>query len=83
MRIGINGRFLIAKQTGVQRAAYNLIVSIVKADRQNEYFIFTSQQEKGHPTWNYKNVTVVGSKLESGSVFKNLFWEQINMDGIF
>ena len=28
LRIGINGRFLVAKRTGVQRAAYNLIKTL-------------------------------------------------------
>ena len=40
MRIGINGRFLVAKQTGVQRAAYNLVTALLKLDKVNQYFIF-------------------------------------------
>lgn len=38
MRIGINARFLVAKRTGVQRAAYNLLRTLVQIDRTNEYF---------------------------------------------
>jgi glycosyltransferase involved in cell wall biosynthesis len=79
MRIGINGRFLVAKRTGVQRAAYNLIKTLIEVDRVNEYFIFTGREQVGSPDWNYSNVTVVGDDLRPSESFRNHFWEQIRL----
>ena len=45
MRIGINGRFLLTKKTGVQRAAYNLVKVLFEMDDENEYFLFTSKDQ--------------------------------------
>lgn len=77
MRIGINGRFLIAKQTGVQRAAHNLIKTLFEVDRENEYFVFTGVSQLGRSEWNYKNVTVVASNIQEGQNFRNHLWEQL------
>ncbi len=79
MRIGINGRFLIAKRTGVQRAAYNLIRTLIEVDRDNEYVIFTGHEQVGAQDWNYSNVTVVGDDLRPSESFRNHFWEQIRL----
>lgn len=79
MRIGINGRFLAAKRTGVQRAAYNLIRALVKVDRDNEYFLFTAHDQVGNPDWAYSNVTVVPSRIREGESFRNHFWEQFTL----
>ncbi len=79
MRIGINGRFLIAKQTGVQRAAYNLVTTLVKNDRKNSYILFTGEREVGKPEWNYPNVEVISSRIREGETLKNLLWEQLTL----
>ena len=79
MRIGINGRFLVAKQTGVQRAAYNLLCTLVKIDRENEYFIFTGEKQLDNPNWDYPNVQVVPSVIREGESFRNHFWEQFTL----
>lgn len=79
MRIGINGRFLAAKRTGVQRAAYNLIRSLVTVDRQNEYFLFTSEHQLGNPDWQHENVTVVPSRIREGENIRNHIWEQFTL----
>jgi glycosyltransferase involved in cell wall biosynthesis len=79
MRIGINGRFLVAKRTGVQRAAYNLIRSLLEMDRDNEYFLFTGKSQVGNPDWNYPNVKVVASNIRSGESFRNHLWEQFSL----
>jgi len=79
MRIGINGRFLVAKRTGVQRAAYNLIKTLIKIDRENEYFIFTGQDQVGNEDWAYDNVQVIASKIRSGESFRNHVWEQFTL----
>lgn len=76
MRIGINGRFLVAKRTGVQRAAFNLIRTLVEIDRENQYLIFTGRGQVGRPEWNYPNVQVVESDLREGESFLNHVWEQ-------
>ena len=76
MRIGINGRFLVAKRTGVQRAAFNLIRTLVEIDRENEYLIFTGHGQAGRPEWNYPNVRVIESDLREGESFLNHVWEQ-------
>ncbi|MFK7872931.1 MAG: glycosyltransferase family 4 protein [Oligoflexales bacterium] len=76
MRIGINGRFLVAKQTGVQRAAYNLIRTLVDLDEDNEYFIFTGHDQLNRPEWQKSNTTVVPSGIRGGETSRNLWWEQ-------
>ncbi len=79
MRIGINGRFLVAKRTGVQRAAYNLLRTLVEIDRENEYFIFTGDSEVGSPDWDYPNVRVIPSSIRGGENFRNYLWEQLSL----
>lgn len=79
MRIGINGRFLVAKQTGVQRAAYNLVSAIVHADRENEYFLFTCETKRHRVAWNFPNFHVITSNLSSQSIVKNTLWEQFQL----
>jgi glycosyltransferase involved in cell wall biosynthesis len=79
MRIGINGRFLAAKRTGVQRAAYNLIRSLVTVDRINEYFLFTSEDQVNNPDWQHANVTVVPSRIREGENIRNHIWEQFTL----
>ena len=44
MKIGINGRFLLTKKTGVQRAAYNLVKALFEMDDENEYFFVYIQR---------------------------------------
>ena len=77
MRIGINGRFLVAKRTGVQRTAYNLVKTLVSVDSENEYYLFTGRGEFGRSEWDLPNVWVVGSFVESGKTLRNMFWEQL------
>ena len=79
MRIGINGRFLAAKRTGVQRAAYNLIRSLVRVDEVNEYVIFTSEEEQSNPDWQRPNVKVVASRIREGESLRNHLWEQFTL----
>lgn len=82
MRIGINGRFLVAKRTGVQRAAYNLIRTMVEVDRDNEYVIFTGYEQIGNSDWNFPNVTVVGDSLRPSESFRNHLWEQFKLPSL-
>lgn len=79
MRIGINGRFLAAKRTGVQRAAYNLIRALVTVDRTNEYVLFTSEDQLRNPDWQFDNVKIVPSRIREGESFRNHFWEQFTL----
>ena len=79
MKIGINARFLVAKRTGVQRAAYNLVKTLVEIDRVNEYILFTGENQKNNPEWNYPNVTIVPSVIREGESFRNHIWEQFTL----
>lgn len=79
MRIGINGRFLAAKRTGVQRAAYNLIRTLVETDSTNEYILFTAEDQVNNPDWQRPNVKVVPSRLREGESFRNHIWEQFTL----
>lgn len=79
MRIGINGRFLVAKQTGVQRAAYNLVKTLVTIDKRNEYFLFTSEEQVHREEWKLANVTVVASTIKAGRNLRNHWWEQFEL----
>ncbi len=79
MRIGINGRFLLARRTGVQRVAYNLIKHIIKLDQGNEYVIFTGEDYPRDRELEHKNVVMVYSPIRSGSTIRNHFWEQITL----
>lgn len=77
MRIGINGRFLVAKRTGVQRAAYNLVKTLVEIDRENDYIIFTGKEQVHSADWAYPNVRVIGDHLIPSESIKNHWWEQV------
>lgn len=79
MRIGINGRFLMAKRTGVQRAAYNLMKTLFEIDRHNEYFLFTGDSQKGLSEWSWENVTIVTSPIREGDSLRNHLWEQFQL----
>ncbi|SME88223.1 glycosyltransferase family 4 protein [Pseudobacteriovorax antillogorgiicola] len=79
MRIGINGRFLVAKRTGVQRAAYNLVRTLFEVDRSNEYILFTGRSQLENPEWDYPNVTIVPSFIKEGENFRNHLWEQFEL----
>lgn len=79
MKIGINGRFLVAKQTGVQRAAYNLVRSLVALDRDNEYFLFTGKSQLNNPDWDYSNVKLITSSIKGGDNLRNHWWEQFSL----
>ncbi|RYZ60598.1 MAG: glycosyltransferase family 1 protein [Proteobacteria bacterium] len=75
VRIGINGRFLVAKRTGVQRAAYNLVKTLLDIDQENEYVLFTGEDQAEE--WRkYPNVTLVTSPLKVGGNLRNHLWEQ-------
>ncbi|NRA67494.1 MAG: glycosyltransferase family 4 protein [Pseudobacteriovorax sp.] len=79
MKIGINGRFLVAKQTGVQRAAYNLVKALFEIDRKNTYFLFTGRSQLDNPNWKLPNVKVIASPIQEGESFRNHLWEQITL----
>ena len=47
--IGLNGRFLVAQRTGVQRAAYWLFRSIIEKTEEFNFVLFTSGEEACAP----------------------------------
>ncbi len=69
----------MAKRTGVQRAAYNLVKTMVQMDRVNEYLIFTGHGQVGRPEWNWPNVKVVPSDIREGESIRNHIWEQFTL----
>ena len=79
MKIGINGRFLVAKRTGVQRAAYNLVKTLFEVDRSNQYILFTGKSQLNNPEWSYDNVEIVASDIREGESFRNHLWEQFEL----
>lgn len=79
MKIGINGRFLVAKQTGVQRAALNLVRTMLQIDRENEYVVFTGVGVGPLNEWKQENVTIVESNIRSGESIRNHLWEQFQL----
>jgi glycosyltransferase involved in cell wall biosynthesis len=75
--IGLNGRFLVAQRTGVQRSAYRLFQSILdKGDKYN-FVLFTGESEAFAADWQRPNVRVVTSSLSQRTILKNHVWEQV------
>lgn len=81
MKIGINGRFLQAQQTGVQRTSLNLIRHLLILDSENEYILFTINKEtrKLHGLVQYKNLEIIDSAIKAKQKLKGVLWEQITL----
>jgi glycosyltransferase involved in cell wall biosynthesis len=74
--IGLNGRFLVAQRTGVQRSAYKLFLSLVEQGRDFNFVLFTSGDECNSPDWVHPNVRTVACNLNPQRIFRNHLWEQ-------
>lgn len=74
--IGLNGRFLVAKRTGVQRTAYRLFRSIIEQGDRFNFILFSGASEVDAPEWKRENVIVIPSVLSSRRVLRNHVWEQ-------
>lgn len=79
MRIGINGRFLSARRTGVQRASYNMLLSLINLDKNNEYYIFAGHDQVYKEEWQHDHVTIIPSLLREGDSIRNHIWEQFTL----
>lgn len=77
--IGLNGRFLVAQRTGVQRSAYRLFRSVIEQGDQFNFILFTGDSELFAPEWQRPNVQVVTSPLSQRTVLRNHLWEQIEL----
>lgn len=77
--VGLNGRFLVAQRTGVQRSAYRLFRSVIDQGDQFNFIIFTGDSELFAPEWQRPHVQVVTSRLSQNTVLKNHIWEQIEL----
>jgi glycosyltransferase involved in cell wall biosynthesis len=75
-RIGLNGRFLLATRTGVQRSAYRMFRSVVEAGPDMDFLLFTGESELFAPEWQLPNVKVIPTNLKAQAIFRNYFWEQ-------
>lgn len=78
-RIGLNGRFLVAQRTGVQRSAYQLFRTVIELGKQFNFVLFTGDSELYAPEWQRPNVQLVTSPLSQRTVFRNHVWEQIEL----
>ncbi len=67
MRIGIDIRPLMtAQRTGVGEYTFELLDSIFKIDRDNQYFLYYNSGKdttKNIPDWKYENVKIISSRL--------------------
>lgn len=77
--IGLNGRFLVAQRTGVQRSAYQLFRTIIEQGSQYNFVLFTGESEAYAPEWQRPNVKLVTSPLLQQTVARNYYWEQIEL----
>jgi glycosyltransferase involved in cell wall biosynthesis len=77
--VGLNGRFLIAQRTGVQRCAYRLLETIIEQGTQYNFVLFTGDSEEHAPEWKLPNVRVVTSHLIHKHIFRNYLWEQFTL----
>ncbi len=78
MRIGFNCRFAHAAHvTGVERYAWNLLESIVKEGKEEE-FLLLGCGETPTPADGLPNISRIGSCLHSSSA-KRQFWEQVTL----
>lgn len=78
-RIGLNGRFLVAQRTGVQRSAYQLFRTVIEQGKQFNFVLFTGDSELYAPEWQRPNVQLVTSPLSQRTVVRNHFWEQVEL----
>jgi len=77
--IGLNGRFLVAQRTGVQRSAYRLFRSVIELGEEYNFILFTGESELFAPEWQRPNVQLVTSPLSQRTVFRNHIWEQVEL----
>lgn len=77
--IGLNGRFLVAKRTGVQRSAYRMFRSIIEQGDRFNFILFTGESEEFAPEWMRDNVRVVTSPLSQRRIVRNHIWEQVSL----
>lgn len=77
--IGLNGRFLVAQRTGVQRSAYRLFRSVIEQGEHFNFILFTGDSELFAPEWQRPNVQIVTSPLSQRTVMRNHLWEQIEL----
>ncbi|NBX17837.1 MAG: glycosyltransferase family 1 protein [Proteobacteria bacterium] len=77
--IGLNGRFLVAQRTGVQRSAYRLFRTVIEQGDQFNFILFTGDSEIFAPEWQRPNVQVVTSPLSQRTVMRNHMWEQFEL----
>ncbi|MEN9530725.1 MAG: hypothetical protein RI932_2598 [Pseudomonadota bacterium] len=77
--IGLNGRFLVAQRTGVQRSAYQLFRTVIDMGTQFNFVLFTGDSEIFAPEWQRPNVQLVTSPLSQRTVLRNHYWEQVEL----
>lgn len=77
--MGLNGRFLVAQRTGVQRSAYLLFRNIIERNTRFNFVLFTGESERYAPEWQVPNVQIVASELSQKTSLRNHLWEQLTL----
>lgn len=81
MRIGINAIFRW-KPTGVANYICNLVYHLSKVDHKNEYFVFTTKENKQYFPINQDNFKIIFCHLRSESPVYRRVWEQLALPGL-
>ncbi|WP_461207117.1 glycosyltransferase family 4 protein [Clostridium sp. DL1XJH146] len=72
MNIGIDARSLIKKKTGIGFYVENLILNLVKVDKENTYYLFSDRKVFLKDCEKYDNINIV--EYSDGILLKKTFW---------
>jgi glycosyltransferase involved in cell wall biosynthesis len=75
LRIGINARFLVARPTGVQRAAHSMLLSVLRQKQNHTYVLFTGPNARTSELKTFSNIEIVVSPLARPGSW-GMLWEQ-------
>lgn len=82
MRIGINALLLKRQKTGTISYIYNLINSLNKIDRKNEYVLFTNQQFQENDLSLQDNFLIKKLGLLEQNPYQRIWWEQFHLSKV-
>lgn len=79
MKIVINARYLTAPYSGIGQYTINLLKSLAKIDKENEYILFVPWPVDMSFGSNFKIVDIREGKLFNNDFISRLWWEQITL----
>lgn len=79
MRIGINARYLTSPYSGIGQYSINLLKSLAKKDKENEYFLFVPWPVDFDFGPNFKIIDLRELKLVNKDFIARLYWEQVQL----